>query len=180
MSLSNCHKCKYLDRHSHHSGDILCSLQPAYGELWKRLHTLDEYTLNCLPINSCSQFELDPSSEEQEITLALSYEQWQQVNRGLIPTPIVEQLEQQMIEITVSLTLQQCQDLAVKSPFTELVQQLEQQGIEVSFDGLWISVDSDCIEASLLTLLPTPLKSNSITVMSINTTAYLTMSFLTF
>lgn len=147
MCLTDCKKCKYLDRHPNHSDDILCSLQPAYASMWKRLQTLDEYSLNCLPVDGCSDFELDPSLEEKEITLALSYEHWQQINRGLIPTPIIERLEQQMIEITVSLPLQQWQNLARQSKSTDLVQQLEQQDLDLEVDALWTQVDSSCIDA---------------------------------
>ncbi|NJK58791.1 MAG: hypothetical protein HC939_23830 [Pleurocapsa sp. SU_5_0] len=80
MCLSDCSKCKYLDceasrrhRHPHHSSDILCSLEPAYAAMWKRLKSLDKYSLNCLPVDNCQEFELDPTFEEKTIALSLNF-----------------------------------------------------------------------------------------------------------
>lgn len=65
MCLSNCQSCKYLDRTPHHRGDIVCGLNPSYASMWKRLNSLDKYSLDCLPIDDCREFELDPAFEEK-------------------------------------------------------------------------------------------------------------------
>lgn len=62
MSLTNCSNCKFYDYDPNHSTDIRCSLQPAYAVMYDRLKDLDSYTLDCLPLDNCRDFEIDPNS----------------------------------------------------------------------------------------------------------------------
>jgi len=150
MVLTNCQQCKYLDRNPHHSGDINCGISPAYASAWKRLNSLDEYTRNCVPIDNCREFELDSEYEEKEITLSLTYEQWQTESvRRSLPQQFQSQLWLQTIDITIALTFQQWRNLAASSINDSLIEQLSQQGIETETDdsGDWVELDSSCIEA---------------------------------
>ncbi len=75
MPLSNCSNCKY---HSDplHSTDIACAIQPHYASMWLKLKSLESSTLNCLPVDNCSDFELSPDFQPIEITLTLTPQQW--------------------------------------------------------------------------------------------------------
>ena len=150
MVLTNCQQCKYLDRNPHHSGDINCGISPAYASAWKRLNSLDEYTRNCVPIDNCQEFELDSEYEEKEITLSLTYEQWQTESvRRSLPQQLQSQLRSQTINITTNLTAQQWRSLAQSCINDVLIEQLIEQGIEAqpNNDRDWIEVDSSCIKA---------------------------------
>lgn len=144
MSLTNCSRCQYFDLNPHHSGDILCGLNPAYATTFKRLHSLDDYTKGCIPIDSCSQFELNPALEEKSITLSLSVSQWQQFIRESNDSSVTEALNH--INLKIPLTLEQWQRVANASSIPHVRLTLEEQGIKPQRDP-WIQVDSSCIDA---------------------------------
>ena len=149
MALTNCQQCKYLDRNPYHPGDILCSCNPVHVSVWQRLNSLDEYTLSQLDLE-CREFELNPEYEPKELTLSLTYHQWQNESvRGSLPQPIQSQLWSQTINITTSLTTQQWRNLATSSVDNQIIEQVSRQGIETEIDnnGNWIELDSSCIEA---------------------------------
>ena len=76
MCLSNCRECKYFNRSPHHRSDIVCTLDPAYANAFKRLESLDEASKSCLPIDDCRDFELDPQLEKKAIALRLNVSDW--------------------------------------------------------------------------------------------------------
>ena len=149
MVLTNCQRCNYLDPNPNHSSDILCSCNPVHVSVWQRLKSLDEYTLSQLKFE-CREFELNPKYEEKELTLSLSYQEWQSESvRGSLPHQIQSQLWQKTIALTIALPLQQWCNLATSSTNDQIIEQLSQQGIEAETNrnGDWIDVDSSCIEA---------------------------------
>ena len=81
MTLTNCSNCKFYDSNPHHKGDIRCSLQPAYAVMYDRLKDLDFPTLNSLPLDNCRDFELNPQLTKKDITLSLTFQEWQQLAR---------------------------------------------------------------------------------------------------
>lgn len=146
MCLSNCSKCKYLDRNPHHLGDIVCGLNPAYAAAWKRLNSLDEYTLKCLPIDECRDFELNPAFEEKEISLSLSFVSWQSLARESNNPSIIQALKDVSFQINLSLTVEQWQTIANSNTDAFVRVALEEQGIVPHRDP-WIAIDSSCIDA---------------------------------
>ncbi|NJO99007.1 MAG: KTSC domain-containing protein [Pleurocapsa sp. CRU_1_2] len=144
--LSNCSQCQYFSN-PHHSGDIVCGLQPSYASMWQRLNSLDQYTLDTIPVDHCREFVIDPSLEKQEISLSLTFEQWKQlILESHCPTIILKSLRNHAFQHSLSLTLQQWQVIADSSGITCLLEQLEAQGIKPNYSD-WISVDSSCINA---------------------------------
>ena len=146
MCLSNCSKCKYLDRHPHHSGDILCGLNPAYASAWKRLKSLDEYTLSCVPVDDCREFELDPAFEQKTIALSLNFFDWQKLERETSNPTIGKALKDTVIGLNLSLTQEEWQEIANSTAVPAVRIALEAEGIEAKRDD-WICVDSSCIDA---------------------------------
>ena len=161
MCLSNCSKCKYFDRTPHHSGDIVCSLNPAYASsriplrltatrgrssMWKRLKSLDEYSLACLPIDDCLEFELDPAFKEKAITLSLSFFDWQKLEQETSNSMIGNALRDTIIGLNLSLTQEEWQEIANSTAIPAVRVALEAEGIEAKRDP-WICVDSSCIDA---------------------------------
>lgn len=154
MCLSDCQKCKYLDRTPHHQSDIICSLNPAYAAAWKRLNSLDEYSLKCLPIDECRDFELDSAFEEKAIALSLSFSSWQTLARESQNPSIIEALKAISFQLELSLTAEQWQAMrsaralpianSSSDPYVRVA--LESQGISPHRDN-WIHVDSSCIDA---------------------------------
>ena len=80
--------------------------------MWKRLKSLDEYTLNCLPIDECQDFELDPAFEKKKIFLSLSFFSWQTLARESKNLTIIKALEDIFFEIDLSLTVEKWQAIA--------------------------------------------------------------------
>lgn len=146
MCLSNCSQCKYFDRSPHHSGDILCALNPAYTSMWKRLNSLDKSTLNCLPVDNCLDFELDPSFEEKTISLNLSFHDWQRLIRESSNLALTKALRDVSFSVDLSLTLEQWQQIANSTIVPTVRVTLSSFGIEAQRDP-WICVDSSCIDA---------------------------------
>ena len=146
MCLSDCQSCKYFDRHPHHSNDIVCGLNPAYTSMWKRLHDLDEYTLKCVPIDECREFELNPELEEKEISLSLSFAAWQTLARESGHPAIIDALKDVLIQLNLSFTLQQWQAIANCNSDPYVRVSLESEGIKPQRYP-WIHVDSSCIDA---------------------------------
>jgi hypothetical protein len=145
--LSNCSQCQYFSRNPHDSGDVVCAADPAYASMWQRLNSLDQYTLDHIPVDDCREFALDPSLEKQEISLSLTFQQW----KGLIhdsdcSSIILDSLRDQLFQHSLSLTLEQWQAIANSSLLPSLLQQLEARDIKPTF-GDWIEVDSSCIKA---------------------------------
>jgi hypothetical protein len=145
--LSNCSQCQYFSRNPHDSGDVVCAADPAYASMWQRLNSLDQYTLDHIPVDDCREFALDPSLEKQEISLSLTFQQW----KGLIhdsdcSSIILDSLRDQLFQHSLSLTLEQWQAIANSSQNNNLLEQLEQHDIKPT-DGDWIDVDSSCIDA---------------------------------
>ena len=146
MCLSDCSKCKYLDRNPHHSSDILCSLEPAYADMWKRLKSLDEYSLNCLPVDDCQEFELDPTFEEKTIALSLNFFDWQKLERSTSNPTIGKALRDTIIELNLALTCENWQAIANSTSIPNVSAALEAEGFKPHQDP-WIDVDSSCIDA---------------------------------
>lgn len=155
MGLSNCDKCKYFDRSPHHSGDIVCGLNPAYALMWKQLASVDEYTLGCMPIDSCGEFELEPGLEEKTIALRLTVNQWHHLaresssnNMSALDRNIFALINENLIELEINLTLSQWQQIANTTSIPNVQLTLYNQGIQPQlYNGDWISVDSSCIDA---------------------------------
>lgn len=103
MCLSDCSKCKFLNHNPHHSGDIICGLNPAYAAAWKRLKSLDQYSKSCLPIDDCRDFELDPAFEQKQISLSLSILDWQQLGRESSAPTLIKVLRDVTFELNLSL-----------------------------------------------------------------------------
>jgi hypothetical protein len=151
MVLTNCSRCKYLDRHPHHSSDIICSLNPAYASMWIRLRCGDDYTLSLLPIDDCVEFTPFSAFEEKEISLSLTYAQWQQLTREpsypeITKAYILQALANLDISVNLSLPIEQWQIIADSSSLAPLLAVLEQEGILPHRDP-WVHVDSSCIDA---------------------------------
>ena len=150
MCLTNCQSCKYFDRQPHHSTDIVCSLNPAYASMWQRLNTLDEYTLNSLPVDDCREFELNPKLESKTISLYLSLNTWQTLAREssnkIVQDALKNTLKDLLIEIELSLTIEQWQAIADQNTDPVVNWVLEAQGFHSQQES-WIDVDSSCINA---------------------------------
>ena len=146
MCLSDCSSCKYFDRDPHHLDDIVCSLNPAYASVWKCLKSLDEYTLNCVPIDNCQDFDLDPTLKEKQISLSLSFTAWQTLANESRHPSILKALQDTSIQVNLSLTLKEWQAVADSNtdPFVRVA--LEEAQIKPRRDP-WICVDSSCIDA---------------------------------
>lgn len=146
--LSNCSQCQYFDHNPHHSGDVVCAADPAYSSMWQRLNSLDQYTLDSIPVDDCREFALDPSLQKHEISLSLTFEQWREViySHSDCPNVILKSLQNHAFQHSLSLTRQQWQAIADSSGIPCLLEQLEAQGIKPTF-GDWIEVDSSCIKA---------------------------------
>jgi hypothetical protein len=148
MTLTNCHKCQYFNRNPHHDGDIVCSQDPAYADMWKRLNSLDQYTIGCLPVDDCNEFDPDPTFLEKEITLTLTLSQWQQTAIDVSNPAITNAIRDVEISSRISLTQEQWQQIVNSTTIDPLRHQLEQQGIEPDREiKQWIQVNSSCIEA---------------------------------
>ena len=147
--LTNCCQCQYFNHHPHHSGDILCAIAPAYTEMWKRLKSLDEYTLNSLPVHSCGNFDLNPSLEKKEISLALTFPQWQRLIREYdCSETLLNALQNKLFEHSLSLTLGDWQAIANSSRDQSVLETLKEHGIEPEdTEERWLDVDSSFIGA---------------------------------
>ena len=144
--LSNCAQCRYFHHHPNHSSDIRCAIAPAYTAMWQKLRSLDESTLNAIPVDSCFDFELNPTLEQKEINLALTWKQWQKLIRDYdCPETIKGALKDRLFEHSLSLTLGDWQAIANFTHNSVLLETLAQQGIEPEAER-WIEVDSSCIE----------------------------------
>lgn len=144
--LTPCSQCQYFSNPDH-SGNASCAVDPAYASMWQRLHSLDQYTLDNIPVDSCREFALDPSLKQHEISLSLTFEQWKAVIfESHCPTIILESLRNHPFQHSLSLTRQQWQVIADSSLLPSLLQQLEAHDIKPTF-GDWIEVDSSCINA---------------------------------
>lgn len=146
MTLSNCQSCKYLDRRPNHLNDIVCGLNPAYANAWKRLNSLDEYTLKCVPIDRCPEFDLDPSLEEKEITLSLTFSEWQRLAHESQNSSISQALNNVPIQVSLSLTVGEWQAIINHNSNLNVYIALAESGIEPHQDS-WIDIDSSCIAA---------------------------------
>ena len=124
----------------------MCSLNPAYASMWKRLNSLDKYSLDCLPIDDCREFELDPSFEKKTIALSLNFFEWQKLERETSNPTIAKALKDTVIGLNLSLTQEQWQEIANSTLIPAIRIALESQGIEAKSDA-WIHVDSSCIDA---------------------------------
>jgi|GEM_PF-5365579 len=152
--LSNCSQCQYFDHQPNHKNDIRCAIAPAYTSMWLKLKSLDKVTLNSIPVDSCRNFELNPSLEKKEINLPLTWKQWQRLIRDYDhPQSIENALDNRIFEHSLSLTIGDWQAIANSSCDCEASQRhhhliaiLAQQGIEPD-ESRWIEVDSSCIEA---------------------------------
>jgi hypothetical protein len=148
MTLTNCHKCQYFNRNPHYDGDIVCSQDPAYANMWKRLNSLDPYTIGCLPVDDCLEFKPDPTFLEKEITLTLTLSQWQQTAFEASNPAITNAIRDVEISSRISLTQKQWQQIAESTTIDTLRHQLETEGIEPEREiKQWIRVESSCIEA---------------------------------
>jgi hypothetical protein len=110
------------------------------------------YTLSILPIDECRDFELDSALEEKEISLSLTYSQWQQLTREtsypeITKAYIVQALANLDISVALTLPLEQWQIIVNSDSIpSSLLLQLEQEGI-LPIREIWIEVDSSCIDA---------------------------------
>ena len=146
MCLTDCSTCKYFDRQPHHSTDIVCSLDPAYASMWKRLKSLDKFSLDCLPIDDCREFAPDPAFEEKTIALSLGFFDWHKLERETSNPTIGKALRDTLIELNLSLTREKWQQIANCTAIAAVRVALEAEGIEAHRDP-WICVDSSCIDA---------------------------------
>lgn len=145
MCLSDCSKCQYLDHNPYHLGDIVCGVNPAYASMWKRLKSLDKFSLDCLPIDDCRDFGLDPSLQSKAIALYLSFNSWQTLARESSNPFISNALADLLIHLELSLTLEQWQTIANTNTDPVISWCLEAQGFKSQ--NPWIEVDSSCIDA---------------------------------
>lgn len=147
--ISNCAECQFFDHHLNHTGDIVCAIVPHYAEMWQRLKTLDESTINAIPVDFCRDFELNPSLEKKDISLSLTFHQWQQVGRdSLSSKTILDFLKDRLIDQSLSLTLLEWQAIANASQDTKVLETLAQHNIEPEEEEeKWIEVNSSCISA---------------------------------
>ncbi|BAZ47062.1 hypothetical protein NIES4102_42190 (plasmid) [Chondrocystis sp. NIES-4102] len=150
MGLTNCSNCQYYNSFPHHQDDICCSVQPAYATMYSKLKDLDSYSINCLPLDDCNDFQLDPQLVEKTITFSLTFQQWQQLARDSSCTSnILNFLQNLKIEYTLSLTISDWQAIANHSYSQPVLQQLEQQQIYPNdLTEAWIEIDSSCINAT--------------------------------
>ncbi|WP_156114193.1 hypothetical protein [Myxosarcina sp. GI1] len=135
--LTDCSQCRYLDRHPNHHGDILCAVNPAYPNMWKLLKDLDRSTLNSLPVDICTHFEIDPSLAKTEITLSLTFQQWQQLARNSsASSTILNFFKDKQIEHSLSLTKNDWQTIANSSNNSHVLDHLAEHGIELERTSL--------------------------------------------
>lgn len=150
MCLSDCSQCKYFNRHSYHSSDIVCANNPPYADAWQRLETLDNYSKSCLPIDDCQNFELDPNLAKKAIALSLNLNNWRKLlheSSRPVLVQAVEQISQNLLfELNLSLTREQWQHIANSTSIPNVRLALANEGIEPIRDP-WILVDSSCIDA---------------------------------
>ena len=124
MCLTNCSKCKFYDSSPYHKGDVLCGVQPAYATVYQRLKDLDDVTLNSIPLDTCSDFELKDDLKPIEVNLTL--------------TPL------QMKQL-----LKNCRDRAIIEQFEEYIPNFGNRTVVSLLQGhiSWIDVDSRCLSA---------------------------------
>ena len=145
--LSNCSQCQYFDHQPNHKNDIRCGVAPAYTSMWQKLKSLDDFTLNAIPVDSCRDFDLDLRLETKEVTLPLTWKQWQRLIRDYDhPQSILNAFDNKIFEHSLSLTIGDWKAIANSSCDRNLIAILAQQGIEPD-EPRWIEVDSSCIEA---------------------------------
>lgn len=145
--LSNCAQCQFFDHKPNHHGDIRCGIAPAYAAMWLKLKSLDESTLNAVPVDNCRDFELDSRLEKKEISLSLTYRQWQRLIKDYdCPETILNALDNKRFEHSLSLTLSDWQAIANSSDNYSVLNALEQQGVKRE-EPEWIDVSSSCIQA---------------------------------
>jgi hypothetical protein len=110
--LTTCSQCQYFSNPDH-LGDAICAVAPTYASMWQRLNSLDQYTLDAIPVDNCREFELNPSLKKQEISLSLTFEQWKAVIfESECPSIILKSLRNHPFQHSLSLTLQQWQAIA--------------------------------------------------------------------
>jgi hypothetical protein len=114
--------------------------------MWKRLKDLDEYSLNCLPVDNCQEFKLDPTFEEKTIALSLNFFDWQKLERETSNPNIGKALRDTIIELNLALTCENWQAIANSTSIPNVRVTLEESGFKPHRDP-WIDVDSDCIDA---------------------------------
>ncbi|BAZ47343.1 hypothetical protein NIES4102_43890 (plasmid) [Chondrocystis sp. NIES-4102] len=114
--------------------------------MWKRLNSLDKYSLDCLPIDDCREFELDPAFEEKTIALSLNFFEWQKLERETSNPTIGNALKDTIIRLNLSLTQEEWQEIANSTAIPAVRVALESEGIVAKRNG-WICVDSSCIDA---------------------------------
>lgn len=148
MTLTNCSRCQYFDCNPHHPGDIVCSLNPAYAQMYRHLKSLDSYTVDCLPVDDCREFKLNPTLSAKELRINLTFNDWLRIAHTSSNSLLLQQILEQTLEFTISLTVQDWQNLASQtlSFNTQISQLIQQQGIELN-NQQWIEVDSECISA---------------------------------
>ena len=157
MCLSNCSQCKYFDCSPHHWGDIVCAINPAYAETWKRLKSLDDYSKSCLPIDVCTDFELDPRLEKKAIAFDLNISDWQKlIWESSLPT-ITQSLNKVLFNYSLYLTSEDWQRVANHTSIPHVSLTLANAGIRPQ-QNRWIHVDSSCINAIAYTAIESRLK----------------------
>ena len=128
--LSNCAQCQFFDHKPNHHGDIRCAIAPAYTAIWQQLKSLDESTLNAVPVDSCRDFELDSRLEKKDISLALTFKQWQRLIKNYdCPETILNAFDNKLFEHSLSLTLGDWQAIANFTDDYVILNALEQQNI---------------------------------------------------
>jgi hypothetical protein len=124
----------------------MCGLNPAYASMWKCLKSLDDYTLDCLPVDNCREFELDPAFEEKMVALSLNFFDWQKLEQETSNPTIRNALKEIIIELNLALTTEDCQKIANSTSIPAVRLTLESEGIKAK-EVPWIHVDSSCIDA---------------------------------
>ena len=126
MCLTNCSDCKFYDSSPYHKGDVLCGVQPAYATIYQRLKDLDDVTLNSIPLDRCTDFELKDDLKPIEVNLILTPLQMEQLIKNCHDRAIIEQFKEYIPLYSDR----------------ELAEALRDRSTEE-----WIDVDSRCLSA---------------------------------
>lgn len=148
--ISNCSQCQYFDHKPNHKNDIRCAIAPAYTSMWQKLKSLDRVTLDSIPVDSCRDFYLDSRLEQKEISLPLTWKQWQKFILKQESTETIkairDTIKDKIFQHSLSLSIEHWKAIANSSDDSDVLSTLALHGIEPE-EKRWHEVDSSCIEA---------------------------------
>ena len=90
---------------------------------------MDKYSLDCLPIDKCREFKLDPAFEEKAIALSLNFFEWQKLERETSNSTIGKALKDVIIGLNLSLTKEEWQKIANSTAIPAVRVALTAEGI---------------------------------------------------